>query len=122
LHLAFGQSRFEPFSQACEKIRVEAVRDYWKSTVSAEQAQRMASIVGSGSGERSGAALVAEALAGRVSVQQLGASSLTGFDAVEDSAMCGELDRQNAIRLRLLLPQLMIQLADQIANQRKLKQ
>src|SRR5262245_24963707 len=119
---ALGQSRSQILSPSCIKVRNDAVHAYWQSTVSAKQAERMDHIAQSGSYNERGAGMVAEALAGRVTVRQLGASSLAGFDAVDSSALCGELDRQNTMRLRLLLPQLMIQLADQIANQRKLKQ
>jgi hypothetical protein len=119
---ASGQPQLGPLSPSCERIRVQAIAAYWEATVTAEQAARMIKAMGSGSAEIKGRALVGEALDGRITVQQLGASTLAGTDAVNSSALCGEMDRQIAKNYRLMLPRLMIALAHQISAERMLKQ
>lgn len=110
-----------PFSRACDKLHRDAIREYWSSTVSPEQVHRMEQIAGSGANSTIGGRLVDEALAGRVTIQQLGASALSGLDAVEMSAVCVERDRQTAKRMRLLLPELLIHTTQRLAEQRSVR-
>ena len=65
-----------------------------------------------------GAGLVDEVLAGRITIQQLGAGSLAALDAVQLSAVCVERDRLAAKQLRLILPELLMRLTQQYSKQR----
>ena len=106
------------FSRACDKLRRDAIHAYWISTVSPEQVNRMEQIAGAGDSATIGAGFVNEALAGRITMQQLGASALAGVDAVEMSAICGEHDRQAAKRIRLLLPDLLVYATKRLSERR----
>jgi hypothetical protein len=107
-----------PFSRVCDKLRRDAIHEYWRSTVSPEQAHRMELITGAGDSAKIGAGFLDEALAGRITIQQLGASALAGVDAVETSASCGERDRQAAKQIRLLLPNLLIYTTKKLIEKR----
>lgn len=116
------QPVFGTLSPSCEMIRVQAVATYWKSTVNTKQAARMIEAMSSGTAFDKGMALVREARAGRITVQQLGASTLAGADAVSSTPLCGEDDRQIARKIRLVLPPLMLDLAGEVSAKRMSKQ
>ena len=117
-----GFAQPSALSPTCERIRMQSIAAYWEATVPVEQAARMIKAISSGNAETSGAALVGEVLAGPVTVQQLGAGTLAGTDAVYNPALCGESDRQIAKDFRLMLPGLMIKLAEQVSAKRNSKQ
>jgi hypothetical protein len=114
---AFSQVS-KPFSPACEKVHRDATRQYWLTTVPREQADRMTDIASSDDAVTVGAGLVDEVLAGRITIQQLGAGSLAALDAVQLSAVCVERDRLAAKQLRLILPELLMRLTQQYSKQR----
>jgi hypothetical protein len=111
-----------PFSPACDKLRRDAIHEYWSSTVSPEEASRMEHIAAAGDSATVGAGFFDEAFAGRITLQQLGASSLAGLDAVELSGVCGERDRQAAKRIRLLIPELLVYTTKRLAQRRSAHQ
>ena len=94
------------FSPACARIRADAMLSYFKKDFDPKVA-RIAQVLSSYESEEITMALLAEVLSGRITVEQLGGSEVTGLDAMDDSPACNDHDRERSDRARSLLPSIL---------------
>jgi hypothetical protein len=108
-----------PLSPECDKIRVEAMRAYWGAYSDAVLGARMKEILGSSTDQEKNLLMLAEVFSGRVSAEQIGESSLAGFDAIRSSGSCSADDRKSAEQFRALLPKGISALEKKAAEMKK---